>query len=201
MDRFNSVEPQFSYNNVIREELPEDGIAVFGVTQLGFAAWFGFPTYKPRTLIHSGYQGTLGFAFPTAIGAQVANPDKKVVAVSGDGGFMFSVQELATLVQHKIGLVTIVMNDGAFGNVKRNQKEGYSGRFIGSDLQNPDFMKLAESFGLMGIRVDSPDGLRTALSKAFKEDGPSLIEVVVGEMPSMWKYMPLVRAKDQTNEK
>ena len=201
MDRFNSVEPQFSYNNVIREELPEDGIAVFGVTQLGFAAWFGFPTYKPRTLIHSGYQGTLGFAFPTAIGAQVANPDKKVVAVSGDGGFMFSVQELATLVQHKIGLVTIVMNDGAFGNVKRNQKEDYSGRFIGSDLQNPDFMKLADSFGLLGIRVDSPDGLRTALSKAFKEDGPSLIEVVVGEMPSMWKYMPLVRAKDQTNEK
>ena len=114
---------------------------------------------------------------------------------------MFSVQELATLVQHKIGLVTIVMNDGAFGNVKRNQKEDYSGRFIASDLQNPDFMKLADSFGLLGIRVNSPDGLRTALSRALKEDGPSLIEVVVGEMPSMWKYMPLVRAKDQTNEK
>ncbi|MEE2746495.1 MAG: thiamine pyrophosphate-dependent enzyme [Pseudomonadota bacterium] len=201
MNRFNSVEPQFSYNNVIREELPEDGIAVFGVTQLGFAAWFGFPTYKPRTLIHPGYQGTLGYAFPTALGAQVANPSKKVVAVSGDGGFMFNLQELSTAVKYNINVVTIVMNDGAFGNVKRNQKEDYGGRMIGVELENPDFMKLADSFGVMGQRVDSPEGLKKALNNSFKEDGPCLIEVTVGEMPSMWEHMPLVRAKDQTREK
>ena len=126
-------------------------------------AWFGFPTYKPRTLIHPGYQGTLGYAFPTALGAQVGNPDKKVVAISGDGGFMFNVQELATAAQHNIGVVTIVMNDGAFGNVKRNQKEDYGERYLGVDLQNPDFVKLADAFGVMGQRVNSPEGLRHAL--------------------------------------
>ena len=201
MDRFNSVEPQYSFNKVIREELPDDGIAVFGITQLGFAAWFGFPTYRPRTLIHSGYQGTLGYAFPTALGAQVGNPDKKVIAVSGDGGFMFGVQELATAAQHNIGVVTIVMNDGAFGNVKRNQKEDYGERYLGVELHNPDFLKLADAFGVMGQRVNSPEGLRNAIKVAFKESGPALIEVTVGEMPSLWKYMPLVRAKDQTREK
>ena len=201
MDRFNSVEPQYSFNKVIREELPDDGIAVFGITQLGFAAWFGFPTYEPRTLIHSGYQGTLGYAFPTALGAQVGNPDKKVIAVSGDGGFMFGVQELATAAQHNIGVVTIVMNDGAFGNVKRNQKEDYGERYLGVELRNPDFLKLADAFGVMGQRVNSPEGLRNAIKEAFREDGPALIEVTVGEMPSLWKYMPLVRAKDQTRDK
>ena len=114
---------------------------------------------------------------------------------------MFNVQELATAAQHNIGVVTIVMNDGAFGNVKRNQKEDYGERYLGVDLQNPDFMKLADAFGVMGQRVNSPEGLRGALKSAMKQDGPALIEVTVGEMPSAWKYMPLVRAKDQTREK
>ena len=201
MDRFNSLEPQYSYNMVIRDELPEDGIACFDITQLGYVAWFGFPTYQPRTLIHAGYQGTLGYVVPTAMGAQVANPDKKVVAVTGDGGFMFNVQELATAAQHNIPVVVILMNDGAFGNVKRNQKEDWNEQYLGVDLQNPDFMKLADAFGIMGQRVDSPIGLRGAIQNAFKQDGPALIEVTVGEMPSAWQYMPLVRAKDQNSEK
>ena len=84
------------------------------------------------------------------MGAQVANPDKKVVAVTGDGGFMFNVQELATAAQHNIPVVVILMNDGAFGNVKRNQKEDWNEQYLGVDLQNPDFMKLADAFGIMG---------------------------------------------------
>ena len=200
MDRFNSLEPQYSYNMVIRDELPDDGIACFGITQLGYVAWFGFPTYQPRTLIHSGYQGTLGYVVPTAMGAQVANPDKRVIAVTGDGGFMFNVQELATAAQHNIPVTVVLMNDGAFGNVKRNQKEDWNEQYIGVDLQNPDFMKLADAFGIFGQRVESPEGLRGAIQNAFKQDGPALIEVTVGEMPSAWQYMPLVRAKDQANE-
>ncbi len=200
-DRFAQLEHQHAYSSVIREELPDDGIACFGVTQVGFYSWFGFPTYSPRTNIQAGHQGTLGYGFPTALGAQVAHPDKKVVAVTGDGGFMFNVQELATAAQHGINLVTILFNDGHFGNVKRNQDEGFGSRYIASELQNPDFMKLADSFGVMGQRVNSPEGMRTALQNAFKEDAPALIEVQVGEFPSAWKYMPLVRARDQVGEK
>ena len=193
--KFSQGQPQASYGEAIRNVLPEDGIICFGVTQMGFYSWFGFPTYFPRTNIQPGYQGTLGYAFPTGLGAQVANPGKKVVTVTGDGGFMFNVQEMATAVLHKIPLVTILFNDNTFGNVKRNQKERYNERYICSDLLNPDFMKLAESFGMVGFRVDTPQGLQGVLEKAFTEDGPVLIEVAVGEMDSLWPYMPLAVLK------
>jgi acetolactate synthase-1/2/3 large subunit len=188
-------QPQAGFGEVIRNVLPEDGIACFGVTQMGFYSWFGFPTYHPRTNIQPGYQGTLGYAFPTGLGAQVANPGKKVVAITGDGGFMFNVQEMATAVLHKISLVTILFNDNTFGNVKRNQKLDYNERYIACDLLNPDFMKLADSFGMMGLRVNSSAGLQVAMEKAFSEDGPVLIEVEVGPMESLWPLMPLKRAK------
>ena len=193
--KFSQGQPQASYGEAIRNVLPEDGIICFGVTQMGFYSWFGFPTYFPRTNIQPGYQGTLGYAFPTGLGAQVANPGKKVVTVTGDGGFMFNVQEMATAVLHKIPLVTILFNDNTFGNVRRNQKERYNERYICSDLLNPDFMKLAESFGMVGFRVDTPQGLQGVLEKAFIEDGPVLIEVEVGEMASLWPYMPLAVLK------
>ena len=193
--KFSQGQPQASYGEVIRSVLPEDGIACFGVTQMGFYSWFGFPTYFPRTNIQPGFQGTLGYAFPTGLGAQVANPGKKVVAVTGDGGFMFNVQEMATAVLHKIPLVTILFNDNTFGNVKRNQKERYNERYICSDLLNPDFMMLAESFGMVSYRVATPNGLKTAMEKSFSEDGPVLIEVEVGEMESLWPYMPLKTVK------
>jgi acetolactate synthase-1/2/3 large subunit len=193
--KFSQGQPQASYGEVIRSVLPEDGIACFGVTQMGFYSWFGFPTYFPRTNIQPGFQGTLGYAFPTGLGAQVANPGKKVVAITGDGGFMFNVQEMATAVLHKIPLVTILFNDNTFGNVKRNQKERYNERYICSDLLNPDFMMLAESFGMVSYRVATPNGLKTAMEKSFSEDGPVLIEVEVGEMESLWPYMPLKTVK------
>ena len=105
---------------------PEDGIFVEELTQPGYVARMAFPVYQPRTYIHSGYQGTLGYALPTAMGAKVGMPDRKVLAVSGDGGFMFNVQELATAAQHGIDVVLVVFNDGAFGNVKRFQQTDVS---------------------------------------------------------------------------
>ncbi|MDP6178509.1 MAG: thiamine pyrophosphate-dependent enzyme [Desulfatiglandales bacterium] len=189
-DLAEQLKPQHEYTMAIRNELPEDGIACFGVTQLGFYSWWGFPVYKPRTMIQPGYQGTLGYSFPTALGAKVGNPDKNVVCIVGDGGFMFNVQELATAVQQKINLVTVLFNDNAFGNVRRNQKEGYDGRYIASDLQNPDFTKLADSFGVMSLRADSPEALSSALREAFKADAPALIEVQVGEFPGWQRFMP-----------
>lgn len=190
-DLAEQLTPQHEYAMAIRNELPEDGIVCFGVTQLGFYAWWGFPTYRPRTMIQPGYQGTLGYSFPTALGAKVGNPDKMVVCVVGDGGFMFNVQEMATAVLHKINLVTILFNDEAFGNVRRTQKEIYNGRIIGSELKNPDFMKLAESFGVPGLRADSPEELGSALREAFEADAPALIEVKCREFPGWKKLMPM----------
>ncbi len=177
---------QHALAGVIREELPEDGILVTDVTQLATFVQYGMPFYRPRTLITPGYQGTLGYAYPTALGAKVAWPDRKVLAISGDGGFMFNVQEMSTAVAHGIDVVAIVMNDGAFGNVKRIQQTSYGGRMIGVELRNPDFVALAHSFGMRGTRAATPAQLRSALREAFAGPGPALIEVPVGELPSIW---------------
>jgi acetolactate synthase-1/2/3 large subunit len=173
------VQPQMAYLNILREVLPHDAIVTDELSQVGFASWYGFPVYQPRTFITSGYQGTLGSGFPTALGAKVANPDRPVVAITGDGGFMFGVQELATAVQFNIGVVTLVFNNNAYGNVRRDQRERFDGRVVASDLVNPDFVKLAESFGVGAARVTSPEGFRPALEKALAHGGPYLIDVEV----------------------
>jgi acetolactate synthase-1/2/3 large subunit len=180
------VQPQASFGTAIREELADDDIVVSGMTQVGYWSHMGFPVYEPRSFIGAGYQGTLGFEFATALGAQVGNPDKRVVAVVGDGGFLYNVSELSTAMRHNINAIMIVFNDGAYGNVRRMQRERFSGRVINSDLLNPDFMKLADAFGVEGRQAHGPDGLREALRGAMKENHPTLIEVPVGEMPSTW---------------
>lgn len=173
------VQPQMAYLNILREVLPPNAIVTDELSQVGFASWYGFPVYEPRTFITSGYQGTLGSGFPTALGAKVANPDKPVVAITGDGGFMFGVQELSTAVQFNIGVVTLVFNNNAYGNVRRDQRQHFDGRVVASDLVNPDFVRLAESFGVAAARVTSPDQFKAALEKALAHGGPYLISVEV----------------------
>ena len=136
-----------------------------------------------------------GFLSSTAMGAKVGMPDKKVLAISGDGGFMFNVQELASAAQHGIDVVVVVFNDGAFGNVQRIQKLSYGNRTIASDLTNPDFGKLAESFGVAGLRATSPDALQERLEEAFKMNAPVLIDVPVGEMPDPWSILTLPKIR------
>jgi acetolactate synthase I/II/III large subunit len=186
-----SVQPQMSYLKILRDVLPDDAIVTDEVSQVGFASWYGFPIFKPRTFITSGYQGTLGSGFPTALGAKVACPDKPVVAITGDGGFMFAVQELATAVQFNIGVVTLVFNNSAYGNVRRDQIKLFEGRAVASDLVNPDFVKLAESFGVPSSRVTAPDHFRPALEKALSASGPSLIviEVPRDSEASPWPFI------------
>ena len=193
---YSELQPQYDFLMTIREELPEDGLFVDEVTQVGYVAGFAFPVYRPRTLISSGYQGTLGYGFATALGVKVAHPDRPVVSVNGDGGLMYTVQELATAVQQGIGLVAVVFADSAFGNVLRMQQQQHGGRVIASRLHNPDFVKLAESFGAHGERAESLPQLRQALRDGFNRPGPTLIEVPVGPMPSPWQYvmMPRVRS-------
>jgi acetolactate synthase-1/2/3 large subunit len=179
LQEIQKVQPQMAYLNILREVLPPDAIVTDELSQVGFASWYGFPVYQPRTFITSGYQGTLGAGFPTALCAKVANPDRAVVAITGDGGFMFAVQELSTAVQFNIGVVVLVFNNNAYGNVRRDQRERFDGRVVASDLVNPDFVKLAESFGVGAARVTSPDRFRSALEKALADGGPYLIVVEV----------------------
>lgn len=192
------VAPQMGYLDVIRDVLPDDGIFVDEITQVGFVSWYGFQTYAPRQHITAGEMGTLGYGYATALGVAVGNPDKKVVQISGDGGFMFNVQELSIAAQYNIPLVTIIFNDNKFTNVQRQQDELFGGRRICSDLHNPDFAKLAELYGIDGYHADSPASLRDKLEQAFKKDGPAIIEVAVKErMPSPWKFIIMSQVREQ----
>ena len=194
--RFAKIAPQKAFLDAIRDELPEDGIFVDEVTQMGFAARLAFPVYKPRTFLSPGYQDNLGWGFATALGAQDARRDVPVVSINGDGGFLYTANELATAIRHRIPLVAIVFSDGTFGNVRRIQEEQFGNRLIASDLANPDFVKFAESFGAAAERARNAEELRAALSRAFKRrDGPTLIDVPVGPMPSPWEFilMPKIR--------
>ncbi|HLQ12016.1 MAG TPA: thiamine pyrophosphate-dependent enzyme [Steroidobacteraceae bacterium] len=186
-----SVAPQLAYLNVIREVLPRDGFFCEEISQVGFTARFGFPVYQPRQYVTCGYQDNLGYGFNTALGVKLAHPDKAVVAVSGDGGFMYGVQELATAVQYGIHVVTIVFNNSAYGNVWRDQQERYAGRLLGVELRNPDFVKLAESFGAVAMRATSPEQLKSALERALATAAPVVIEVPCarGSEASPWPFL------------
>jgi acetolactate synthase-1/2/3 large subunit len=194
--RLKKLAPQLALLAAIRAELPDDGIFVDEVTQLGFAARLAFPVYQPRTFLSPGYQDNLGYGFATALGAQDARRDVPVLSISGDGGFLFTATEMATAMRHRIPLVTVVFNDGAFGNVRRIQEERYGNRLIASDLTNPDFVKFAESFGAAVVRATSPDALRSALKSAFaRRDCPTLVEVPVGVLPSPWEFIVMGRVR------
>lgn len=180
------IQPQVDFLNVLRAELPDDGFFVNDFTQVGYMARYTMDTYQPRTFLDPGYQGTLGWSFATALGVKVANPDRAVLTCCGDGGFLFTMPELATAVQHGINTVTVIFNDGAYGNVKRMQKLDYGGRTIASDLQNPDFVKVAEAFNALGLRAHTPEELRAAIRQGFAANVPTLIDVPVDEMPTPW---------------
>jgi acetolactate synthase-1/2/3 large subunit len=187
--RVRSVEPQWSFVHALRDAIPEDGILVNELTQVGYLAAVGYPVHQPGTFLTPGYQGTLGYGYPSALGVKVANPDRVVVSINGDGGFCWNMQELATARKYGIGVIAVVFNDNAYGNVRRIQADEFEGRFIGSDLRSPDFVRLAESFGVPATRVETPAGLTEALKISVSEPGPSLIEVPVTEMPSVWPLL------------
>jgi acetolactate synthase-1/2/3 large subunit len=184
----------------IRTALPDDGVFVEDVTQIGFVGRLAFPVAKPRRYLSPGYQDNLGWAFGTALGVQAALPDRAVVAVCGDGGFMYQAQELATAVRHNLPLVAIVFDDGAFGNVRRIQQQQYGNRLIACDLANPDFVRFAESFGIAAYRATDEASLARTLAAALEARAPALIHVPVGPMPSPWDMLihPRVRGFEES---
>ena len=184
--RLADLEPLAGYCDAIRAALPRDGIIFADVTRFTVFARFAMPIYEPRSFFMPGYQATLGWAYPAALGGKVARPDRKVVAICGDGGFMFTVQELATAVHHKIPVVVIVFDNSAYGNVKTIQANNYGGRHIAVELTNPDFVAMAESYGMMADRVTDPSQLEDVLRRHLDADQPSLITIPMAEAPNVW---------------
>jgi acetolactate synthase-1/2/3 large subunit len=194
-ERLSRLEPQMSFLRAIRAALPEDGIFVDEVSQIGFASRVALPIEKPRTFLSPGYQDNLGWGFGTALGAKAAMPDRKVLAIAGDGGFLYQMGELATAARHNLAVVVVVFDNSAFGNVKRIQQERYGNRLIASDLQNPDFSKLADSFGIASFKASDAKQLEDALHKAFALDAPALVWVPHGDVPSPWDLIMMPRVR------
>ena len=197
------IQPQAAYLKVIREVLPRDGFLVPEVSQVGFATYTGaWPVLQPRTYVTEGFQGTLGFGFPTALGVKAAHPDRAVVSVTGDGGFMFAAQELVTAAQYGIAVVTLVFNNGGYANVVRDQQQRFGGRVIGARFDNPDFVGFAESCGVAARRAQTPEEVRQALDTALASGRPELIEVAVapGSEASPWPLIHMARRPSLAHE-
>jgi acetolactate synthase-1/2/3 large subunit len=186
-----SVQPQMSFLEAIRDALPEDGIFCDEMTQVGYVSAFGMAFHAPRTAIGSGFSGNLGAGFPTALGVKVAYPDRAVVAVTGDGGFLFGGSDLATAVRYGINLVTVLFNNNSYGNVLRDQRRLYDGRHCGAELTNPDFQTYARAFGVRSWRVTDAAALRDALREALAANAPCLIEVMtdITKEPSPFRFL------------
>lgn len=168
---------QVEIMDTIRAELDDDAIMVAGTTEVAYWGHLAFPVLKPRSYLTSSYFATLGYAFPTALGAKVGNPGRQVVATIGDGGFMYASSELSTAVQEGINLVTLVFNNGLLGASRADQMNRYQGRTIGTELLNPDFAQLAEVYGALGIKLADRRDLGPALHDALRAERPAVIEV------------------------
>ncbi len=185
--RFEKAAPlQMNVIRSIREVMGDDGILVPDITNIGYWCDIAYPVNKRLTYVDSSYFATLGFAFPTALGAKIGNPEKNVIAICGDGGFPYASAELATAVQEKINVVVLLFSDKAYGTVTGIQRRQFGGRYVGNRLHNPDYVKFAEAFGAIGIRLSSHEELGESLSSALKQDRPVVIEIPVPQLDTPW---------------
>jgi len=185
----NTQEPNASIIKSLRAATPDNAILVAGMTQIGYYSRPFWPVYEPRTYLTSSYSGNLGYAYPVALGAKVARPDRPVVSISGDGGFLYNAQELSTAVRYGINVVAVVFNDRAYGNVARDLDESWGGQY-GAELANPDFVRLAEAYGVTALRAKEPTDVGDLVREGIALDRPVLIEVPVGRMPRPRFFMP-----------
>jgi acetolactate synthase-1/2/3 large subunit/sulfoacetaldehyde acetyltransferase len=172
------MKPQRVYAELRRALPPETIVALdagaapaYGYDRLSFA--------RPRTFLTPLDLGGLGFAFPEALGAKLGRPDAPVVAIHGDGGYLMNSQEIETAVRHRIGVVTIVMNNNCWGSEKAYQKHFYAGRYIGCDIGNPRYDQFARLFGAAGYYVEHPDQVGDTVKKALSENSPAIIEIPI----------------------
>jgi acetolactate synthase-1/2/3 large subunit len=185
-DPSNQLQPQMGYMNAIRAALPDDAIVITDQTQLAYYSRNFYPVYAPRSYFLTTRLWTLGAAFPMSLGAKIAQPQRKVVTVIGDGGFLYNAQELATAMKYQIPVVVVLFNDNAYGNVLRAQQEEFDGHVLGTQLHNPDFVQFVQSFGAQALRVEGAAALEEALRDALASEGPVVIEVPVGPMKRVY---------------
>ena len=169
-------EPQYPVLEALQNTIPEDAFIVWDITQFGYYARTHYQVNHPKTYIDSGYSFNLGYAFPTALGVKVAQPDRPVICMAGDGGFMFNAAELSTAVRYGINVVTVVFRNDSYGNVARDLDDVFGGTYE-TDLHNPDFVKFAEAFGAVGMRAEGPRELETLIPLALERQAPVVIDV------------------------
>ena len=178
--KFNA-QPSLPVIHELKDVLPRDTIYAIDVHALGYASFAEFPIYDPRTFLYPNIGVALGHAYPAAIGAKVAYPDRPVICFSGDGGFLMGAVEMATAMKYGINVVAIVVNDGALSAIKGSQQKGCEGRTIDTDLLNPDFVDFAKSFGAYAKRVEDLGNFKDTLRDALAAEKPALIEVMLQE--------------------
>lgn len=170
----------------LRAALPDDALLYNDLNTVSYWGWPGFRATKPRTYFYPSGFGSLGFGLPAAIGGKIARPERPVVALTGDGGALYTLHELATAVQYGIGVVVVVFNSGGYAAIKRDQERNWNGRTVGVDLASPDFVRLAEGFGARGRRVEKPAELGAAVAEAIQASGPTVIEAPCPEVVPPW---------------
>lgn len=175
-------DPQNAWLDALKDAWPEDAVGIWGMTQLGYYSRQHFETDLRMSYVDSGYMGTLGYAYPTALGAKAGVPDRPVICVVGDGGFGYASGEISTAVRYGLNVVAVVFNDGAYGNVARDLDTDFGGTYE-TDFANPDFSELARVYGGAGFNADSPSTLTTALREALAQDKPSVIDVKIERLP------------------
>jgi acetolactate synthase-1/2/3 large subunit len=165
------------YIDALRRAVPRDGVVAFDMTMISYASCGLYPAYLPRTFMFPSGYGTLGFALPAAIGAKVGRPEAAVVCVVGDGGFQYTMEEVGAAVQHRIGLPIVIFNDSTYSAVKEAQRRERDGRYLAVDLINPDYVKLAEAYGIPGVRAETPEAMERAIGEAIVRDLPTIVDV------------------------
>ena len=167
-----------------------------GQNQMWAAQFYTFT--KPRTLLTSGGLGTMGYGFPAAIGAQFAFPDKLVINVAGDGSIQMNIQELATVVQNKLPVKVVILNNGHLGMVRQWQELFYNRNYSHTNMEaQPDFVKLAEAYGAEGYRISKPEELEDVLRKALTSPNPAFIDVMVEREENVYPMVPAGAALDE----